>query len=160
LSSPGRRRASAFYKTRIGGSGATFVRRAFKTKVILSFLIYGKAKASFGNFPATGSWRMALRVYLPRSAGTLNCVANSEDMSIRMTDVHLASIPWHIRWRPCDLYALLHTALVYDVNIVNPDRHPYRSFSGFVRFWTERLRERASPSSALSPLAKEDLALT
>jgi hypothetical protein len=55
LSSPGRRRASAFYKTRFGGTGATFVRRAFKTKVILSFLIYGKAKASFGSFPATGS---------------------------------------------------------------------------------------------------------
>lgn len=45
-------------------------------------------------------------------------------MTIGMADVHLANIPFHIRWRVCDVESLFDTAPVDLINVVDPDRHP------------------------------------
>src|SRR5438552_5309587 len=52
--------------------------------------------------------------------GLLNAAADSENVPVRVADVHLAGVPRHVGRRPGDIEALLNAALVNHVNVVNP----------------------------------------
>ena len=52
----------------------------------------------------------------------LKSVADSEDMPIRVTHVHLAYAPRHVGWRP-DLFESLREAVLIDrLDVINEDR--------------------------------------
>src|SRR5215813_11767925 len=77
-----------------------------------------------------------------------------------MPHVHLANIPLHICWRPRDVEPLVQATPIDGVHIVHPDRHPYTLVRTFVAGRTESHRASALAPTALSSLAKKDLAFT
>ena len=84
-------------------------------------------------------------------------LADAEDMSVRMADVHLADAPRLVGRRPGDLQPLLHTVLVDFVDILDPDRHPH---AFVLRLGIPaRRREYALSPASLSVQTEKDLAI-
>src|ERR1043165_262080 len=69
--------------------------------------------------------------------GFINSLADSEDMAVRVTKVHLTNIPRHVRRRPCDIEALLQATLMDVVNVIHPDRQPDTLVSRLVAIGAE-----------------------
>src|SRR5262245_6523892 len=88
-----------------------------------------------------------------------DATADSEDVSVRMSNVHLANIPGHVGRRPRNLQALFETPLVNGVDVVDPDRHPDALISRVIAAWTERHLNSTSASAALGIQAEKDLTL-
>src|SRR5258708_27555360 len=84
-------------------------------------------------------------------------LADPKDVSIRMTYVHLAHVPWFVRRRPGDLEPLLNTVFVDLVDVIDPDRHPDALI--VCGLLPEGRRQIALSPAALPVLAEEDLAV-
>src|SRR5262245_34983688 len=83
--------------------------------------------------------------------------ADTEDVAVRMADVHLPHAPWLVGRRPGHLEALREAPLVDGVHVVHPDRHPAALVRGIVAVGSSRFRERAPPPASLRVQAEEDL---
>ena len=101
-----------------------------------------------------------MRTVNARSKSFPNSLADSKHVAIRMTNVHLADIPWHVGWRPCDIETLFNAMPVNSIDIVDPDGHPYAFVCAFVAGGSERHCVIASSSPALSTFAEKDLAFS
>src|SRR5262249_37857189 len=75
--------------------------------------------------------------------------ADTEDVAVRMADVHLPHAPWLVGRRPGHLEALREAPLVDGVHVVHPDRHPDALVRGIVAVGSSRFRERAPPPASL-----------
>ena len=81
-------------------------------------------------------------------------------MPVGMAHVHLAHVPWVIRWRPRHFQTLFDAVPVFGVHVIHPHRHPYTLVCGLVAFRAERHPVVALAASTLPVFAQEDLALT
>src|SRR5437762_11357154 len=98
----------------------------------------------------------------PASSRTLDLVfadplADSEDVAVRMADVHRARIPRHVRRRPGDLEALFDAVPVHRVDVVHPHEQPHAGVRGFASVAAECHRGVAPAAAALAALAEKDL---
>ncbi len=87
-------------------------------------------------------------------------LADPENMPVGMAHVHLAHVPWVIRWRPRHFQTLFDAVPVFGVHVIHPHRHPYTLVCGLVAFRAERHPVVALAASTLPVFAQEDLALT
>src|SRR2546425_12084069 len=99
-------------------------------------------------------------VHAVSSFGLLEPLTDSEDVTIRVTHVHLADAPRHVGRRPGDVETLLQALPMNDVDIVHPDRHPDAPVGGLVAVGTEGHLHATVATTALGALAQEDFALT
>jgi hypothetical protein len=90
---------------------------------------------------------------LPHQSFLASTAADSEDVAVRMPDMHLPDVPRHIGWGPGDFEALIDAAAMDFVDIIDPDRHPYSLVAFFVTFRTESHFVRAFSTAALSTFA-------
>ena len=51
-------------------------------------------------------------------------VADSENMPIRVANVHFAYVTWHVGRRPGDFEPLLQAVLINGLNVIHKDAHP------------------------------------
>src|SRR5688572_4464176 len=93
-----------------------------------------------------------------RLVDILNPLTDSEDMTIRVTHVHLADAPWHVGRRPRDVETLLAAVPMDGVDIVHPDRHPDTLVGRLVAVGTEGHLHTTVATAALGALTQEDLA--
>src|ERR1700694_2829203 len=87
----------------------------------------------------------------------LYALADSEDVAIWVTNVHLSDTPRLVSRRPGDVEILFQAMLVDRIDVVDPDRHPDAVAIPVVepmRSWKAVL-----VATALAVLAQEDLAL-
>src|SRR5262245_21843807 len=86
-------------------------------------------------------------------------LADSENVAVRVPNVHLANVPWHVGRRPGDFDPLLEAVPVHILDIIHPDRHPGALVPRLVAAGAEGHLRAAPPAATLTVLAKEDLAL-
>src|SRR5713101_7087509 len=88
----------------------------------------------------------------------LNALADAEDVPVRMTNVHLADVPWHVgRWES-DVQVCGQTVSVDFVNVLHPYRHPHALVARLVSAWSECRFIRAFAAAALASLTEKNLA--
>src|SRR5262249_32374576 len=91
--------------------------------------------------------------------GSLASLTDSEDVSIGVAYMHLAHVPWLVRWGPGYFESLCDAVLVDSIHIIHPNRHPCTLIGAIVSFRTERHLEVALAAPSLTVLAQKDLAL-
>src|SRR5688572_26821013 len=69
--------------------------------------------------------------------GSLTTLTDSENVTVRMADVHLAHVPRHVSRWPGYLEAMIETALVSRFDIVDSDHHPGPLVADLVASWPE-----------------------
>src|SRR3954471_9910416 len=81
-------------------------------------------------------------------------------MPIRVTHVHLANSPRHIRRGPRNLQCLRDTSLVGGIDIVDPDRHPDPLVAALIAARAKGHPGIAFAASALRTFTKKYFAIT
>jgi len=84
--------------------------------------------------------------------------ADSKYVPVRVPQVHLADVPWHVSGWESDVQPGSHALSVDLVNVVHPDGHPHAFVGRFVSAWSKRGGVRASATATLASQAKKDLA--
>ena len=106
-----------------------------------------------------------MRTYLVHASALSECralivvikaVSDSEDMPVRVTNVHLAQVPGHVSWWPRYFESLRETVLVNGVDIIHQDAQPHALVARLV---VKRRPGGTFAASALAVLAQEDLAI-
>ena len=111
--------------------------------------MYGESKQSVACFPHS---RARLRV-------RGEAAADSEDVAVRVANMHLADMPRHVCGRPGDFQVLIDTATVDGIDIVDPDGHPDALVDRVVADGTEGRCDGAPPPATLAALAQQDFAV-
>src|ERR1700719_1278740 len=85
--------------------------------------------------------------------------ANSKHVPIRVSHVHLADIPRHVRRRKSDIQPSANALPVDLIHVVPPHRHPSALVARFVSILLKRSRIRSPAAPALRFQAKKNLDL-
>src|SRR5687767_13980490 len=81
--------------------------------------------------------------------GSLATLTDSEDVAVRVSDVHLAHVPRHVGWRPGYLEPIGETAPVICFDIFDRDHHPRTFVTDLISFRTEGDLRRPPPAPSL-----------
>src|SRR6266404_6100267 len=84
-------------------------------------------------------------------------LADSEDVAVRVANMHLSDTPRFVGGRPGDLDTLFKAVLVDGIDVVDPDRHPDAMVLAIGK--APRRCQIAFAATALPVLTQEDLAL-
>ena len=87
-------------------------------------------------------------------------LSDAEDMTVGMSNVHLANAPWHVGGRPGNFEPLRNAMLMNGVHIFHEDRHPNTLVGSIVTVLAERHFYGAPAAASLTILTEEDLAVT
>src|SRR5688572_22143659 len=88
---------------------------------------------------------------------SLSALTNSEDVAVRMANVHLAHVPRHVGRRPGYLQSVSDTALVYRFDIFHRDHDPRALVTDFVSVRPEGDLRGSLAAPALRILTEVDL---
>jgi len=89
----------------------------------------------------------------------LDAAAHAKHMTVRVAQVRLADVPWHVVRCERDFEAGGDALIVHCVNVLHPNRHPDALVAGFVSVFLERGGVRATAAASLRSTAKKNFAL-